>query len=286
MKNLSVLLLMLIAHHAFSQLELPGWSSDVTMRQKIGFTNFELRYGRPSVRGRKIFDGLVRYGKLWRTGANKATTISFDKDVTIGGKNVSAGIYSLATIPGIKEWTVVFNTDTSKVYGDPSEYDVKTEALRFTVTPKKSGRFYETFTIDLEQKKGDAVLVLLWENTEISFDIVTNAHQLAMRSIDAELQRHPDDYETKLTAAWYYYMNGEDAGKALKWVDESLEKEETWWGHELRSDLLIRLGKTDEAKTAIENGIAFLQRTKRDGWEKGVLEFQVKIKNLRQSKAR
>lgn len=280
------LLLVLMANVAVAQLQLPEWSSDAMIRQKIGYTTFEMRYGRPSVRGRKIFDGLVPFNRLWRTGAGKASTIYFDKDVTIAGKKIGAGIYSLATIPGEKEWSVMLNSDTSKIYGAPSEYDSKTEVLRFTVSSKRTARFYETLTIDLEQKKNDAVFVLLWENTEISFPIETGTNALAIASINSEMQKNPADHELKLTAAWYYYMNNEDPSRALGWVNESLAKEQTWWGHELKVDLLERLNKKEEARKAAQDGIAFLKEKRTEGWERGVAEFELKLKNLGTTKAR
>jgi hypothetical protein len=250
------------------------------IRQKIGYTTFEIKYGRPSVRGRKIFNGLVPYNRLWRTGAGKASTIYFDTDVTITGKKIDAGIYSLATIPGEKQWTIMLNSDTSKIYGAPSEYNGETEVLKFTTSAKRSGRFYETLTIDLEQKKNDAIFVLLWENTEVSFSIETGSNAFALASINSELQKNPADHELKLTAAWYYYMNNEDAAKALGWVNESLAKEQTWWGHELKFDLLERLNRNEEARKAAENGIVFLKQKKTEGWERGVAEFESKLKNL------
>lgn len=276
-----IIILLFITNLSFAQLQLPEWSAHATITQKIGYTNFVITYGRPSVRGRKIFDGLVPYNILWRTGAGKATTISFDREVTIAGKKVLPGIYSVATIPTAKEWTIMLNADTSKIYGHPSEYDAKTEVLKFTVPSKSSKRFYETMTIDLEQKKNDAVFVLLWEDKEINFLIETGANREALTSIESEIKRNPEDHELKLGAAWYYYMNGEDSEKGLAWVSESLAKEQTWWGYELKADFLQRLNRKQEALKAAEEGIVFLEKKKPDGWERGIAEFRLKQKNMK-----
>jgi tetratricopeptide (TPR) repeat protein len=283
MKLLS-LLFVLFTSISYAQLDLPKPSSDAMLKQNIGQVNFELHYGRPSVRGRKIFGELVPYNKLWRTGANKTTTLYFDKDVKIAGAQLHAGIYSLATIPGEKEWTVMFNSDTSKIYGEPSEYDAKNEVLQFKVKPIKSLRFTETLLIDLEEKRNDAVFVLSWENTEIRFVIETGAHQRALASIERELQKTPDDPEVKLSAAWYHLMTNENYEKALQWTNESLAKEETWWGYEMKINTLQKLKRNDEAKKAAAAGIDFLKRKKPDDWQKGVSEFELKQKTLSSSK--
>jgi hypothetical protein len=222
----------------------------------------------------------VPYSRLWRTGAGKTTTLSFDKDVKIDGRPLRAGIYSLVTIPGEKEWTIMFNSDTSKIYGDPSEYDAKTEVLQFNVKPIQTSKFTETLLIDLEHRRNDAVFVLSWENTQVQFVIETGAHQQALAAIERELQKNPEDQDTRLTAAWYYLMNNEDPQKALQWTNECLVKEETWWAHQIKVDALIKLRKVNEAKKAAAAAIDFLKKNKIEGWDRGVAEFELKVKNL------
>jgi hypothetical protein len=279
MKSLTFFLVFTITL-SYAQLQLPGWSADATVAQNIGNVNFKIHYGRPSVRERKIFGELVPYNRLWRTGAGKATTLSFDKDVKIGGKQLRAGVYSLATIPGEKEWTILFNSDTSKIYGDPSEYDAKTEVLQFKIKSNKAAKFTETFLIDLEQKRNDAVFALSWENTEVRFVIETGAHQEALAAIEREMQKNPEDQDTRLTAAWYYLMNNENAQKALQWSTEAMSREETWWAHEIKVEALVKLRKISEAKKAAAAAIDFLKKKKMEGWERGVAGFELKIKKL------
>src|SRR4051812_13889328 len=196
MKNI-LFLLALATTVSFAQPQLPPLSLHATLKQEIGFTNFEVRYSRPSARGREIFGQLVPYKKMWRTGANQQTTISFDKDVTINGKKVSAGIYALATIPDKSEWTILLNSDTSKVFYEAKDYDVKKEVARLTAKSQTTSRFTETFTIDLEQKQSNGIVVIAWENTEVKFEIKTGAHEQAMAAIDSELKKRPSDHELK-----------------------------------------------------------------------------------------
>lgn len=155
---LLTLLLIFCKTTSHAQLNLPDLSPEGEILQQAGFTTIKIRYGRPAARGRKIMGDVVPYNSLWRTGAGRCSTISFDNDVFINNAKVSAGVYAILTIPGEKNWTVLFNSDTSKLYGDPREYDVKTEVIRFSVIPKKAGRFYESLTIDLDIVLYDAVL--------------------------------------------------------------------------------------------------------------------------------
>lgn len=123
-----------------------------------------LEYGRPEVREREIWDGLVPLGKVWRTGADEATTITFSADVTIEGQALAAGTYSLFTVPGEDEWTVVFNT-VAEQWGH-YEYAEAKDALRVTVKPT-TGEHVEAldFVID-----GDQV-VLRWETVAVAFTV-------------------------------------------------------------------------------------------------------------------
>ncbi len=121
-------------------------------------------YAQPSAKGRKIMGDLVPYGKVWRTGANAVTSIEFSGDVKIEGKALAKGIYGLFTIPGEKEWVVVFNKQAS---GSPYDYSDKQDALRITVKPAKAAAFVEMFTIAVEKNN----VVLSWENTSVSVKV-------------------------------------------------------------------------------------------------------------------
>src|SRR5438128_1723787 len=115
MKFVAFLLAATILHSAaFSQNELkvPAPSPSATLKQNFGLSFVEVSYSRPGVKGRKIFGDLVPYDKVWRTGANSATTITFGDDVSIGGKKIPAGKYGLLTIPGQQEWTIIISKST------------------------------------------------------------------------------------------------------------------------------------------------------------------------------
>jgi len=122
-------------------------------------------YSTPSAKGRKMLGGIEPFGNVWRTGANEATTFEVDKDVKIEGKELPKGKYSLFTIPGENEWTIIFNK-TVEQWG---AYDYKQgdDALRVTVKPGKTDKFVETFTISVEGNK----VLLRWENTQVAFSV-------------------------------------------------------------------------------------------------------------------
>ena len=121
-------------------------------------------YHSPSAGGRTIMGDLVPYGKVWRTGANNATTIEFEKDVKLEGKKLSAGKYSLYTIPGDEEWTIIINKSTNQ-WG--TEYPEDSDALRVTVKPGKTKAFVESFKIEV----GKSNVSISWENTVVSFAV-------------------------------------------------------------------------------------------------------------------
>lgn len=140
-------------------------SPQATATGKIGAANVKIVYCQPSARGRKIMGGLVPYGEVWRTGANEATTIEIDKPVKIEGKDLAAGKYSLFTIPGENEWTIIINKD-AKQWG-AYKYKQEDDVLRVTVKPTKAAAPVETFNIAV----GKDDVQLKWENTAVAFKV-------------------------------------------------------------------------------------------------------------------
>lgn len=136
-----------------------------TVAGAIDGVDIEIVYCKPSARGRKIIGELVPYGEVWRTGANAATTIEFDKPVTIEGKELAAGKYELFTIPGENEWTVILQNFANQ-WGAFS-YKPQNDILRVNVKPSKTDSFVETFTITIEKRR----ITLKWENTQVALNV-------------------------------------------------------------------------------------------------------------------
>jgi hypothetical protein len=123
-------------------------------------------YSRPRKGERVVFGKLVPYGEVWRTGANEATEIKFYQDVTLGGKKVKAGTYSLFSIPGEKEWTLILNTDLD--YWGAYSYNPKNDVVRVTAPASPLADAVEYFTIGFRGKGGkSATMKLAWEKTAV-----------------------------------------------------------------------------------------------------------------------
>ncbi len=129
-------------------------------------TDITINYSRPSVKGRTIFGELEPYGKVWRTGANEATTFEVSNDVEIEGQPLPAGKYALFTIPTEDEWTVIFNK-TPEQWG-AYDYDEAEDALRVEVTPEETNEPTEMLTFEVGD---DGAVTMMWANTAVSFDV-------------------------------------------------------------------------------------------------------------------
>jgi hypothetical protein len=164
---LTLLSLVLLTTVDVSAQDKKPLSPQETVKGVVDGSNVEIVYCRPSARGRKMLGGVEPYGKVWRTGANAATTISFDKDVTVEGKALPAGKYALFTIPNENEWVIIFN----KKYDTWGAYDYEKnkgeDALQVTVKAGKAKAFVETFTMGIEKNQVN----LQWENTAVSFQV-------------------------------------------------------------------------------------------------------------------
>jgi len=141
----------------------PSPPDEITVKTKN--TDITVNYNRPSVKYRKIWGGLVPYDKVWRTGANEATTFEISRDSKInGGEVLPAGKYSLFTIPGETEWTIIFNTvpDQWGAYN----YDASKDALRIKVSPRESQEFTEMLTFKIGR---DGRVTMMWEKLAVGF---------------------------------------------------------------------------------------------------------------------
>ena len=144
-------------------------SPKASVMQVVGFTEVKIDYSRPGVKGRAIWGELVPYDKVWRAGANEATIISFSTDVTIEGKNLAGGKYSLFAIPNKNEWILIFNK-VSKQWG-AFEYNEAEDALRITVKPQSNG-FQEWLTYSFTKVNDKSAIVNLeWEKLKVPFKI-------------------------------------------------------------------------------------------------------------------
>ncbi len=264
MKKLFTLILVLAVSFAVNaQIEAPQPSPSQKIEQKVGLTDVTLEYSRPSMRGREIFGNLVPYGKLWRTGANKNTVITFGTDVTIAGKTVKAGSYSIFTTPNKENWEVVFYTDTQN-WGTPEKWDDAKVAAKVTAKATTIPMDVETFTFTFDNLTNDsAVLSMLWENTMIDVRFGVPTDKTVTASITKTMNGpSADDY---YTAARFYLESGKDIKQAVTWIDKAIdmtkEQPKFWW---LRQQSLIH-AKAGNKKEAIKAAKASLKGAEKAG---------------------
>ena len=146
-------------------------SPNASVTQTVGTTIVTMTYGRPGVKGRDIYGGLVPYGSVWRTGANEATVFSVTSDVTINGEALPAGVYAFFAIPNEGDWTLIFNKQAAQ-WG-AFDYDESQDALRVTATPEE-GQMEEWLTYYFDDLTGSAAKAYLhWDTVRVPFTIST-----------------------------------------------------------------------------------------------------------------
>jgi len=238
-----------------ADLQLPRPSQKSQLMQTVGLTDVTINYSRPGVKGRKIWGDLVPYDKVWRTGANEATVITFSTDVKVNGQALTAGTYSFHTIPTKGDWTVIFNKKADQ-WGSYA-YDEKEDALRIQVKPQ-SHEFTEWMQFsmpDIAVDKG--TMALDWEKLRVAFNIevATVEHALAnARAAMASLA--PDDHQTAFRCASFAFQNNVAPDEARQWMDKSISIKETWLNLRVKADMLAQEGKTAEAIQFGEKAIA------------------------------
>lgn len=213
-----------LAQSPAPKIDFPAASPAGSFKQRVGLTDIEVSYFRPSVKGRKIFGGLEPYGTVWRTGANNPTKITFSTPVKFGGKEVPAGSYGLYSIPGEKEWVVILNRVGEKDWGAYA-YKADNDVARATVKPVMLTQAVETFTIDVNDIKGEsATLNLTWEKTRVPVKIEVDVVSKLKPQIEAVMA---SDAAKKpyFPAAMFYYENGGDLKKAAEWMDAAIKEQ-------------------------------------------------------------
>lgn len=246
-----------------AQIETPQPSPFAKMEQVVGLTDVSIEYSRPAMRGRTIYGDLVPYDKLWRTGANANTKITFGDDVTIDGTAVKAGTYAIYTKPGMESWEVIFYSDASN-WGTPREWDETKVAAKVTAPAYAMEYPVESFSISLgDLTSNSAVLGFLWANTyvPVKFEVPTDTK--ASASIEKTMAGPgAGDY---FSAAVYYLTEGKDMNKAKMWIDkatEMTEKEPKFWFLRQKSLIYAKIG---DKKGAITNAKKSLKLAEKAG---------------------
>ena len=263
-KLLSVLAVSAIIFTCDAQtLRTPAPSPTQTLKQDFALSTVELSYSRPGVKQRKVFGDLVPYGKVWRTGANQATTITFGEEVIFGDKKVPAGKYGLLTIPNTGEWTIILTKQLDVT--SPSAYKQDQDVARVTVKPDELPFSIENFMMVFDNVKACSMdLTMLWEKTAVTVPIKSDVETKVMAQIDNLMNKDNRPY---FNAAMYYMENGKDLNKALTWLDKAIEQNpKAFWVHHQKANALAKLGKKQEAITAANKSIELAKEAKNDDY--------------------
>ena len=239
-----------------SQVKTPQASPKSLLNQLVGLTDVEIEYSRPSAKGRIVFGELVPFGRLWRTGANANTTISFSEDVVIDGKTLKKGKYALFTLPRIDTWEIVFYTKTDN-WGNPDTFSEENVALRAIVKPELTARNVETFTIDINNLDNNfGVLNLMWERTLVALKFEVPTQKIAIQSIEKALAGPTaGDY---YSSAQYFYQSNGDLTKALTYINKALELnvDKPFYYTRLKSLIQAKLGDKKGALETAKQSLA------------------------------
>ena len=251
---------------ANAQIETPAPSPFQKMEQKVGLTDVTLEYSRPSVKGRKIYGGLVPYNKLWRTGANANTKITFGDDVTIGGSSVKAGTYAIFTKPSASSWEVIFYSDASN-WGTPGEWDDKKVAATVTATTYPMPMSVETFTMTFDDLKNDSASIgIIWESVYVAVPFSVNTDAKVSASIDNVMNGpSANDY---YAAAVYYLESGKDINKSKMWIDKAIELREkpAFWYHRQQSLIYAKSGDKKGAIKAAQTSLSLAKEAENNDY--------------------
>ncbi len=250
----------LITGAATAQIEVPQPSPSAKIEQQVGLSNVAVEYARPGMRGRTIFGGLVPYGEKWRTGANNNTTISFDTNVMIDGKELQEGTYAIYTVPRENEWEVIFYKDNNN-WGLPQEWDESKVALTATANVQEMPMSMETFTILIDELQNDsATLNFIWENTLATLDFEVPTDERAMASIQRVMNGpSAGDY---FSAATYFHDEKKDLDKAYEWIQKAVDMggEDAFWVMRRKALIEADMGKKKEAIATAKRSLAAAER--------------------------
>ncbi len=244
-------------------LRTPAPSTTQTIKQDFGLGSIELSYSRPGMKGRKVFGDLVPFGKIWRTGANQATTITFSDDVIIGGTAVKAGKYGLVSIPDKDNWTFIITKQLDIT--SPAAYKAENDVVKVMARPMAMKDAMENFTMQFANVKSNSCeLHIMWENTAVSLPMSADVDSKVMAQIDNLINKDNKPY---FNAAMYYLENGKDLSKALTWFDKALEQNpKAFWVHHQKANCLAKLGKKADAIASANKSIELAKEAKNDDY--------------------
>lgn len=281
-KTHSLLFIFLLSITSFSYSnaqELPAPSSSAEVHQRVGLTDFVINYSRPSMKGRTIFGELVPYGKVWRAGANMATTIEFTSVVDFAGSKVEPGKYSIFITPQADSWQIDLNSvwNTSGT----GDYDVANNIATIEAKVEKASPMTESWTIGFDAIiEDDAVLYFQWADALVKVAINAPSQEMATANIEAKLNELTNVYGSYNTIARYYLSVGNNVD-ALKYAQLSVESAEKFWNVKVLSEAYAANGDYKKAIETAEKSLKLSQEAEYEPYIKMNTENIAKWKEMK-----
>ena len=269
--------LLLLSNATIGQaLKVPAPSPVQTIKQAFALSDISLEYSRPSVKGRVIFGDLFPFGKIWRTGANGATKITFGEDVKIDGVALTAGTYAIYSIPNKDSWELMFYKDLS-LGGNVAEYKKENEVAKLVLKTKTIADKIECFTMDISDiTSSSAMINLTWEKTRVGFTVVADIDTRIMKAIDANVVQDNRPY---FQAASYYYESNKDLIKAAEWADKAFAANpNAYWILMLKAKIQAKQKDKKAAIVTAEQVITIATEGKNDDYVKQAKDLIAEMK--------
>lgn len=246
------------------QLKVPAPSPLQTVKQAFALSDITIEYCRPSAKGRVVYGDVVPFGKIWRTGANGATKITFGEDVKVEGQDVKAGTYALYSIPNKDSWDLMLYKDLN-LGGNVAEYKQENELIRFKGKVNTLTQKVETFTIGLNDMSATSSSIeILWENTRVSFNVTADIDGKIMKNIENTVVKDSRPY---FQAATYYYENNKDLTLALDWVNKSATANpKAYWIFMLKAKIQLKMNDKKGAIVTANQVITLATADKDDAY--------------------
>jgi len=243
-----------LSHTVIAQVEYPSPSPLATIHQKVGVTDVKVEYSRPAKKGRTLFVDVEEFGKIWRTGANASTKISFSTDVTLEGKPVPAGKYALYSIPGQTDWTVMLYKDLS-LGGNIGDYDESKEVVRVNVKAEPLTGSVESFTIDIGNVSANgATIALVWGEYYVPVKMEVDTYANVSAQIEDYMKNPMASVGNNYAqAANFYLQNDKNLSSALNWIDKAIEiNPNAFWNIQTKARILGKMGNYTDAIVAAQ----------------------------------
>jgi hypothetical protein len=257
-------LLATIINPAEAQLQLPAPSPAAKVTHTVGLTEMTIEYSSPGVKGRKIFGELVPFNKIWRTGANSATKITFSDTVTFGSVGVKKGTYALLTKPGKSSWTLMLYPHNNTNWTSYKDSDVVPISINAPVQNLPKGTHMESLMIAFDElTNSSANFYIIWDDVMVSAPIKVNTETAVQASIDKVMAGpSAQDY---YAAAGYYLNEKKDMKQALDWVNKSISMgNEKFWVYRTKSLIQHELGDDSGAMDSALKSMELAKEAKND----------------------